>query len=155
MEPRTYEEFQVLAANEPDRFVKRFASYSLGPVDVAVGADEDASFTVDTNSVFVWTKTTFSADLAGAAQTDADRVIPLIDVQITDSGAERSLFKEPMRIDAFSGSGQIPFILPVPYLFAKNSEISATLTNFAAAGNDYENVMINFIGYRVYGLSNE
>ncbi len=69
-------------------------------------------------------------------------------MQITDSGSGRNLFETPLPISAVFGTGELPFILPTPKLFAARSTINITVANFSAA-TEY-NLRFSFIGYKVF-----
>lgn len=151
-DPVNFEELQLRIAQDPTRYVRAYSIYSLNlAAALNAGLSASASQKIDTSSQFVWVKGTYSCDLAGAAQTDSTRVIPLVTVQLTDTGSERQLFDVPQAIPAIFGTGEIPAILPVPYLFAKNAQISGLFANYSAATN-YSRMQLTLIGYRVYDL---
>jgi hypothetical protein len=59
--------------------------------------------------------------------------------------------QNPIPIPSFFGTGQLPFILPNPRLFMRNSTIQVAFTSFDAAA--VYNIRLAFIGYKVYGTA--
>jgi len=152
-DPVNYEDLMLRIDKDPTRYVRAYACYSLqAAADIAaVNGSASPSVKIDSASLFVWTKGAYFCDIAAGAQTDSSRVIPLMTVQLSDSGSERQLFDRAQPISSVFGTGEIPAILPVPYLFQKSSTLQALITNFSAA-TVYRNTMLTLIGYRVYDL---
>ncbi len=138
--------------NDPALY-RSFFSYTLQTASIAAGATDTDTVNIENDSQFVWTKTSYFADLAGAVQTDATRVIPLVTAQITDSGSARQFFDTPQPINNIAGQGNIPFILPAPFIFKNNANINVTFTNYSAA-TTYTNVIITLHGFRIYQFGN-
>jgi hypothetical protein len=131
------------------RNLRAFYSYSLTFTAVAPGATATDSFNIEANSDFIWTKATYFADIAAAAQTDGTRVVPLTTLELIDTGSAYQLFSEPQPIPNVFGTGRIPFLVNPAYRFAKNATMRGVLVNFDAAAT--YNVRLSFIGYRDYG----
>lgn len=71
-------------------------------------------------------------------------------INISDSGSGRSLMSAPVPLNSIAGTGQFPFILPVPRIFMALSNIQVTLT-----GQDtttYDLVFVNLIGRKIFKL---
>ena len=115
---------------------------------IAAGGTANSSFTVQADSDFKWLKACYFADIAVAAQTDSTRVVPLATVLITDQGSGRQLMSAATPIPNIFGTGQIPFILPVPKIFASKSTISVSVVNFSAA--TIYNIRLSFIGVKLF-----
>ena len=115
---------------------------------IAAGGTANSSFTVQADSDFKWLKACYFADIAVAAQTDSARVVPLATVLITDQGSGRQLMSAATPIPNIFGTGQIPFILPVPKIFASKSTISVSVVNFSAAST--YNIRLSFIGVKLF-----
>lgn len=130
-----------------------FYVYTFNITSLAAGATDTDVINIENDSQFVWTKTSYFADIAGAAQENETRVIPLINCQFTDSGSARQFFDEPQPINDIAGQGNIPFILPAPFIFSNNANINGAFNNFSAA-TTYDNFRISLIGYRVYRYGN-
>jgi hypothetical protein len=119
---------------------------------IPAGSTANGSFTVQADSDFKWLKACYFADIAAAGQEDATRVIPLATILITDQGSGRQLMNLAVPIPSIFGTGQIPFILPVPKIFASKSTVAVTVVNFDAA-QDY-NLRLSFIGVKVFNVGN-
>lgn len=104
--------------------------------------------TIEADSNFVLQKLNYIADIAAAAFTDSTRPIPLITIQLTDTGSGRNLMSNPVPIPSIFGTGQLPFILPNPRVFLRNSTIQVAFANFDAAVT--YNIRLSFIGYKIY-----
>ena len=129
-----------------------FYIYEAETVLIAVGALTNDVINIEADSDFILQKLTYQADVgSGAAQTDATRVIPNVLLQITDTGSGRQLMQNPIPIPSFFGTGRVPFILPNPRLFMRNSTIALAFTSFEAAITP--TVRLAFIGYKIYGTS--
>ncbi len=139
-------------ANNPDIY-RSFYIYTLKVPILAVGAIETVTVNIEADSQFIWTKTTSFTSISNATQTNNNRVIPLATVQIRDSGSARQFFDSPQQINSISGQGNIPFILPSPFIFNNNSNINATFVNTSAA-TEYTDMSISLIGFRVYETGN-
>lgn len=53
-------------------------------------------------------------------------------VQIDDSGRGRTLFNQAIAVDAFRGTGELPYPFKPPRLFRRNSSVSVSFTNNVA-----------------------
>lgn len=86
-----------------------------------------------------------------AGLTEENRVIPAVALQMIDTGSGRQLMQNPIPIPSFFGTGEMPFILPNPRLFQRNSTIQVSYTNFDTV-NTYD-IRLALIGYKVYGTA--
>src|SRR4029077_13929858 len=89
--------------------------------------------------------------LLGVAGTPivGSNVIPA-SMQITDSGSGRSLFSAPVPVNMVAGTGQFPFILPVPRICKALSNIQVSLTMFDTT--TYDSTFVAFIGRKIFAL---
>ncbi len=126
-----------------------FYTYTAAVAAIAVGANANAVINIEADADFILQKLTFYADIAGAAQLSGTRIIPNVEIQITDTGSGRQLMSNPVPVPAIFGTGELPFILPNPRLFRKNSTIQIAFTSFEAAITP--DVFLAFIGYKIYG----
>lgn len=130
-------------------FISDFFVYEVDfTAGIAAGATGNGSFTVQADSDFKWLKACYFADIAVAAQTDSTRIIPLATVLITDQGSGRQLMSAAVPIPSIFGTGQIPFILPVPKIFAAKSTVGVSVVNFSAAST--YNLRLSFIGVKLF-----
>lgn len=116
--------------------------------DLQAGSTLNGSIEIQADSDFIWQKSAFFADLALAAQTANTRVIPLVTVQLIDTGSGRNLFELAVPIPSVFGIGELPFVLPIPRLFFARSTIQVQVSNFSTA-TDY-GLRLSFIGYKAY-----
>lgn len=132
----------------PQEIARDFFIYGVSFLGLAPGASATNSVSIQADSDFIAQKLAYSADLAGASQTDSSRVIALCDVLITDTGSGRQLMNSGVPISCFFGQGDSPFILPQPKIFRANTLISVTVTNNSAA--DTYNLKLSFIGVKSF-----
>lgn len=118
--------------------------------DLIVGATLNGSIEIQADSDFIWQKACYFADIAAAAQTFTTRVIPLVTVQLVDTGSGRNLFELAAPIPSVFGIGELPFVLPIPRLFFARSTIIVQVNNFDAAVA--YNLRLSFIGYKAYPI---
>jgi len=62
-------------------------------------------------------------------------------LQINDSGVARDLFNIPTAVQAFQGSGQLPYPFDPPRVFARNSGLVVTFTNNVATATEVQLVL--------------
>lgn len=113
--------------------IEDFFAYTSTISSIAAAAVANDVIEIEANSYFKLTKLCCFADIAAAAQTDSTRVIPLVTLQITDTGAGRRLFDAAIPIGNLMGFGALPFILPVPRIFKPRASIQLDFVNFSAA----------------------
>jgi hypothetical protein len=113
--------------------VRDFFVYELDFGSVAAAGTASSSFTVQADSNFLWQYGNYFADLAGAAQTDSGRVIPLMSATILDTSSGRQLMSAAVPIASLFGTGQLPFLLPTPRFFRAQTQVTVNVTNFSAA----------------------
>lgn len=131
-------------------FVRDYFTYTASVASLAAGASATDQVSINADSDFVWEKTSYFATLASAAQTDSSRVIPLVNVSITDGGSGRNLQDDPTPLPAIAGNGGLPLNLSVPRVFDANATVSVTFSNFDAAAT-YTDLYMVFHGYkRIY-----
>ncbi len=127
---------------------KDFYIYQSDIASIAPGANATDTISIQADSDFVLQKLTVFADVAGAAQTDSSRVLPLVTVQLTDTGSGRQVFSDGVPIPAIFGTGALPFILPNPRLFRANTTIALSYANFDAALT--YRIYLQFVGLKLY-----
>lgn len=130
------------------RQTRKFAVYAANFASQAAGASTEQTIQILADSHFELQKLSFFTDLAGAAQTQSSRVLPLQTVQITDTGTGEQLFNIPVPIPAIMGDGQIPFILPTTRVFDPSAAIIVSLTNYSAATAYLTRILL--IGAKIY-----
>ena len=133
---------------QPRNHRRDIYTYSAEVAAIAVGGNANDTIAIEADSDFILQKLTYHADIAGAAQTAATRVVPNVSVLIKDTGSGRQLMDTSIPIPSLFGTGELPFILPNPRLFMRNSTIQVAFTSFEAAITP--DVFLSFIGYKIY-----
>lgn len=128
--------------------VEDYFVYNVEFLDIAPAEVQQGNIQIQADSDFKWVAATFQADIAAAAYNAGDRPIPLVNLQIVDTGSGRQLFFNALPIETIFGSGQLPFILPIPRIFRARSSIALTMSNFDAA--ETYNVRLALIGTKIF-----
>lgn len=115
---------------------------------VAAGASANGSIIIQADSDFILQKMAYFADVAAAGQTESSRVVPLMTLQMIDTGSGRQFMESAAPIPSLFGTGELPFVLPQPRLFFARSTIQLQVTNFDAS--DTYNLKLSFIGYKAF-----
>jgi hypothetical protein len=133
---------------------RNFFDYSTTPIAALAAAATTANtIQFDTDSVFIWTKTSYHVDLAGAAYLNTTIPVPLVNIQIQDTSTTRTLFFQPEPIEVMAGSLGLPFVLPAPQVVMPSASLKFTYTNFSAA-TAYNNLQIVLHGWKFLGAVN-
>ena len=112
----------------------------------------NANIQVQADSAFKLIKLGIMADIAGAPVTEGARIVPLVTMQITDTGSGRNLFSGAVAIGALWGFGPLPHILPIPRLFLPRSNIALQFTNYSGGAGETYNLRLAFEGTKVFKL---
>lgn len=142
------------ARNDPedvDDFRRDFYIYEAEALGIAPAGTANDVINIEADSDFILQKLTYETDIAAAAYTFTTNPIPLITIQITDTGSGRQLMQQPIPVNSFIGDGKLPFYLPNPRKFLRNSTIQIAFVNFDAAIT--YNLRLAFIGYKIYGTA--
>lgn len=130
--------------------VNEFFIYSTERIaSLAAGVTATRVISIMANTSFVWQGLAVAADIAGAPQTESSRVIPLVDVIITDTGTGNQLMNGPVPLVSLAGSQGLPSLIPQPKIFKPSSNITVTFKNYSAS-TTYENLQLSFIGYQEF-----
>lgn len=116
--------------------------------NLVAAASSDQTFQVDASASFIITDLMYLADVAGAAQTDSSRVIPLVTVAITDGSSGRKWMPTPVPVSAMFGTGEDPYELSEPRELPAKSSLIIEATNISSA--TAYNLRLVFAGYKVY-----
>ena len=105
---------------------------------------------LDSDSDFYCIALTAQADIAGGALTESTNLLPLVTLQITDTGSGKALMNAPVLLPALVGDGKRPYRLARPRVFLANATIQCAFNaGFLAAGTTYK-IQLVFHGYKVY-----
>lgn len=137
--------------NNMDFFWYRAPSFVINSTIPAV----TNNIQIDASANFLWIATTYQASIVadgvvlGALVTEATNVIPLVNLQIADTGSGKFMSNLPIPLAAFAGDGKNPYRLVKPRIFGKNATIGLNWSPFVVAGTNYR---IDFVlhGYKVY-----
>lgn len=128
--------------------VRDFFTYELDFGIVAPAGVASSSFTVQADSNFLWQYGGFFADIAGAAQTDGTRVIPLMTAVILDTSSGRQLMSSTVPVPTLFGDGRLPFLLPSPRFFRAQTQVTVNVQNFDVAAS--YSLKLSFIGTKFF-----
>lgn len=129
--------------------LRSFYVYEVQTLALPVGGNSTDSINIESDADFWWIKAAYFADIAGAAQTEATRIIPNVDVQIVDTGSGRQLLNGNIPIPSIFGQGSLPFVMPLPQVFKANSVVRVDFTSREAAITP--NIRLALIGYKDFG----
>lgn len=121
-----------------------FYVYELDFATINAGVSGQATFTIQTDSNFMWEQAAFQASIANAAFTQSAMPMPNMSLTIQDTSSGRQLMSGPVPIISMFGTGQLPFCLPSPRFFRANTQVTVLVNNFDAAVN--YNLKLSFIG---------
>ena len=128
-----------------------FYSYSFTASSIAAAASAVSTISIQSNAAFVIVKSCYMASVANATLTDSTRVVPLINVAITDNGSGRNLQNTAVPINSIAGVGELPFVWPQQRILMPSSSVQCTFTNVSAA-TTYTTVTLTLFGYQVFIL---
>lgn len=117
---------------------------------IAAAASATNTIQFDIDSVFCWLRICVFADIAGAVQTVSSLVVPLVTMQVTDTGSGTNFFNNPIPLGAIAGSAQLPFVMPSPQFVQPAASLQFAFANFSNA-TTYANLRVQLIGFKVYG----
>jgi len=115
----------------------------------SVAPNATQNIQIDADADFYWVATTYQIDILAATLTEATNIIPLVTLQIVDTGAGKYLSNVGIPLAAFAGDGKRPYRLIRPRLFGANSTIQLNWTSYVAAGTTY-NIRFVMHGYKQY-----
>jgi hypothetical protein len=121
------------------------ANVTLAPVNTGIQSD----------SHFVVRYIQMTARTGGAGSEVVAVATPPFDVSFFDTGSGRTLFDSPQPVQnvcggvaAGVGMGNLPFILPEPWLIRAGGTVQTTLTNAGATA--FQTVKFSFVGFKVF-----
>jgi len=125
-------ELENLIASIPEYKGKRFLpipfTYELDFAALAPAGVANAQITFQNDADFVILAQTYYASAGNTIQA-ATFPVPNMSILLNDSGSGKNLSSLAVPVPSWFGTGQFPFVLPAPYLWAKKSVMNATLTN--------------------------
>ncbi len=104
---------------------------------------------IDADADFFWIATSYQVSIAGAAIAESTNPIPLVLLQIADTGSGKFLSNTPIALGTIAGDGKRPYRLIRPRVFGANSTIQLNWTSYVAAGTTYT-LYLTLHGYKRY-----
>jgi hypothetical protein len=132
--------------NQPDNIYRDFFTYVARVSALAPASSQSVNITIDSDAAFTLVKICMFANVA-----DNDEPHPLVRVSIQDTGSGRNLQSAPIPVYSYAGTGQLPFILPIPKLFSANTTVRFTFDNYSSAVT-YANVELALQGYKNFPM---
>jgi len=126
-----------------------FFTYNIQFEDIGFGVTKTGFIQIEADSDFLIQKLAYFSSIDGTPQSLLSADIPLCTILIVDTGSGRQIMNAPVPVGALFGDGRLPYILPTPKLFVKNSRINVTLFNFSVA-TEYDDIWINFEGKKIF-----
>jgi hypothetical protein len=104
---------------------------------------------IENDSDFFWIASTYQANLAGATLTEDSNIIPLVSLEMQDTGSGRYFQNAPVPITTIAGDGKRPYRLIRPRRFGANTTINMKWTNNVVGATVYT---LSFVlhGYKIY-----
>lgn len=133
---------------EGRRFFYIYQTPNIASIAPAASTTNVIQFDID--SVFVWMRTNVFADVAGAAQTPSSMVVPLVTMQVTDTGSGTNFFNNPVPLGAIAGDARLPFVMPTPVMCQPAASFQFAFASFVT-GVTYANLRVQLVGFKVYG----
>lgn len=128
--------------------MKDFYTYSVTTIGLAAAASASGALQIEADSNFWLQKLTFNAVISAVGTVGTVVASPNVTVLLTDTGSGRQLMSAAIPIPSLFGTGQLPFILPNPRVFKRNSSIAVSFTSYEAANS--LTVRLALIGYKEY-----
>lgn len=126
-----------------------FYVYTTGRLaTLAAAGVATANIQIQADSDFLIEKLSFNADVAGATQTESSRLLPNINVLLTNTGSGRQLMSQQFPLTGLFGGGELPMILPRQYLLPASCTLQIAMVSFEAAISVF--LTLNFIGRKIY-----
>lgn len=124
--------------------------YATTPAAIStVAPNAQSLIQLDADSQFAWLATSYQANIAAAALTEATNVIPLVTVNIQDGGSGKYLSSAPLPLAAIAGDGKRPYRLIGPRIFQPSATVNFNWVNAVAAGTSYTITLV-FHGVKLY-----
>jgi hypothetical protein len=142
------QELRRRIGNQKPKFEDQY-TYVTSVAALNAGTTDTFNLQIEADAYFVITKMSYMADIAGGAQTEDTRVIPLVRVLITDTGSGRNLMSQAVDISSLAGHEGLPFVTPVARWIAPNSAVNIQFSNYSNATN-YANVSLYLHGKKLW-----
>jgi hypothetical protein len=136
--------------NDPAYLARSFFCYELDAVNLTVAnPTQNLTFTISKDADFFWSKFACHAVVGDDGTTVFGEELAEILITIQNSTTGRNYMTNPAPLANMSGSGRLPFILPMVTLWESLSTIAVTLQN-VSDNKDYSDVRLSFLGIKAY-----
>lgn len=132
----------------PRVIAEDFYVYNIQFQAFTSGQTQTGFIQIEADSDFLIQKLAYFSNFDDSRVEVQTQDVPLATILIVDTGSGRQLMNNPVPISSMFGSGFLPYILPTPKLFTKNSRINVTVFNFGSV--DYEDLWVNFEGKKIF-----
>lgn len=130
---------------------KTFFCYELDfdTNNLAANGSVDSSFNISKDSDFFWTKFGAHAVISDDGTTISAEELPEVNILVVNSTTGRQYMSNPVPLANMSGSGRLPFILPIVTLWESLSNIQVSLQN-VSDNKTYTAVRLSFLGIKAF-----
>lgn len=110
--------------------------YAFASIAIPANSSGSVSIVIDSDADFEASGLTYFAfpTASPAAQTDATRYIPLVSINIQDTGTSEFIFSQQVPVNTVAGTGEQPAMLRKPRVFSSRSNVTLFYTNVQADG---------------------
>lgn len=130
-------------------YVYEADSLSVNPAGVAAAGQSILTFNIAKDSDFFWTKFGVFCSVGSDGTVITNEQYPSINMTLVNATNGRQYMNVPVPLASMSGSGRLPFILPVPTLWEALTTIQITLQN-VSDNTTYSNIQLSFIGIKAF-----
>lgn len=124
-----------------------------GGANLAAGGSSNPTLQIDSGTDFYLIALSYQAQVSAAGGlTESTNPVPLVTVQINDSGSTRNLFNMAVPIGAVAGDGKRPGRLIRPRVFRALSTVTFTFTSLEPS-TVYSHLFLVLWGYRKFSGS--
>lgn len=141
--------------NDPNLYLFRsFFNYEVDtlanyPNGIAAGGQAVLTFNIAKDSDFFWTKFNVFCSVASDGTVISNEQYPSINMTLVNATNGRQYMNAPSPLASLSGSGRLPFILPVATLWEALTTIQVTLQN-VSDNTTYSNIQLSFLGIKAF-----
>jgi hypothetical protein len=129
---------------------RSFYAYAAdAPSTLGTGASTTYSFNIAKDSDFFWTKLCCHAVVGDAGTVVDAEQLAEVTIMIVNTTNSRQYMNSPIPLANISGSGRLPFILPIVTLWEALTTITITLAN-TSDDVTYSDLYVSFLGIRAF-----
>ena len=122
-------------------------SYVLTFSSLTAGSSQTQTLSITANADFILLQLHHHANVAGAAQTVANKTAPLATILVTDSGTNEQFTNAAIDLESYSTNGNIINNLPYPRIVSGRSTLTVQVTSYEASQTN--NILLSFDGVLV------